>query len=379
MTRGAGSAAVQIAGAGPAGLAAAITLARAGREVVVHEARREVGYRFGRDLQGLENWTVPQDVLAELEALGLSTEFEKVACTRGTAYDYRGGARTVQSKAPIFYTVERGPGPGTLDTALLDQARVLGASVLFNSRLERLDAPAVLAAGPKAADALAVGYHFDTAMSDGFWVICDDALAPQGYAYLLVMHGRGTVKSCMFSGFKDERLYVERTVEAFRRLAGLEMRDPKPHGGVGNFRVPASAQAGNRPVAGEEAGFQDALWGFGIRLAIRSGVLAARALLEGKNYDVLWQRELRPWLATSIVNRALYSALGNRGYAWFLRRAASTDARDFLRRHYSPSWLKRALEPWAWRRYRSRRADASCDHVACNCIWCRCGGVLVAE
>jgi flavin-dependent dehydrogenase len=50
---------IQIAGAGPAGLAAAIMLARAGRDVVVHEARREVGFRFGRDLQGLENRSLP--------------------------------------------------------------------------------------------------------------------------------------------------------------------------------------------------------------------------------------------------------------------------------------------------------------------------------
>ena len=370
---------IQIAGAGPAGLAAAITLARAGREVVVHEARREVGFRFGRDLQGLENWSTGQDVIAELEALGFSTAFDKMACTRGTVYDHHGRARIVQSEAPLFYMVERGPGPGTLDSALLAQARALGVTVRFESRLERLEAPAVLAAGPRAADAIAVGYHFDTAMPEGFWVICDDSLAPQGYAYVLVMRGKGTVKSCMFSGFKSERLYVERTVEAFRRLAGLEMRNPRPHGGVGNFRVPASAQAGERPVAGEEAGFQDALWGFGMRFAIRSGVLAARALIQGGGYDALWRRELGPWQRTSIVNRALYSLLGNRGYEWFLRRAASTDAREFLRRQYRPTWLKLALEPWARLRYRSRRRDASCDHLGCQCIWCRCGGTLVTE
>ena len=78
---------IRIAGAGPAGLASAITLARAGRRVIVHEAQREIGYRFQNDLQGLENWTTQQDVLAELEALGLTTAFDTLGCREGTAFD----------------------------------------------------------------------------------------------------------------------------------------------------------------------------------------------------------------------------------------------------------------------------------------------------
>ena len=78
---------IQIGGAGPAGLAAAIILARAGRRVLVHEVQREVGHRFDGDFQGLENWSTQQDT---------------------------------------FYLVERGPSPGSLDTALLEQARGLG-------------------------------------------------------------------------------------------------------------------------------------------------------------------------------------------------------------------------------------------------------------
>jgi hypothetical protein len=78
-------------------------------------------------------------------------------------------------------------------------------------------------------------------------------------------------------------------------------------------------------------------------------------------------------------------ALAPQGYAYLLvmrgkgTRAGSADARGFLLRLYRPSWLKRALEPWARMRYRSRRADASCDHVACSCTWCCCGGILSAE
>jgi flavin-dependent dehydrogenase len=363
---------IQIAGAGPAGLAAAITLARAGRRVIVHEAQRELGYRFQNDLQGLENWTTERDVLDELREMALTTAFTQRACRVGIAFDAWGEAYPMRSDAPLFYMVERGPGPGSLDTALFEQAHALGVEVRFGSRLEGLEGPGILAVGPKAADAIAVGYHFEADMDDGFWVICDETLAPQGYAYLLVMNGHGTVKSCMFSGFKQENMYVERTVDAFRRCVGLEMRNARPHGGVGNFNIPVSAASGLHPIVGEQAGFQDMLWGFGMRLALRSGVLAAQSLVDGGDYEVRWRRELGPWLRASLVSRAFYGALGNRGYRWALRYQVGHDAREVMRRLYRPSPVKRLLIPWAHWRYRSRRRDTSCNHVDCACIWCRC-------
>lgn len=248
----------------------------------------------------------------------------------------------------------------------------MGVEVRFNSRLKHLHGEGILAAGPRAADAIAVGYHFDTDMKDGFWAICDDRLAPKGYAYLLVTGGRGTMKSCIFSDFKHEKVFVERSLEAFQRLAGLRMRNPVPHGGVGNFRVPASGYSGRHPLVGEQAGFQDTLWGFGIRLAISSGMLAAQSLLTGENYDALWRRELLPQMQTSVVNRALYSLAGNRGYRWSLRRLLSRkDIRRSLRHQYQPSWPKYLLRSWANSRYQSQRKDISCDHVDCHCVWCR--------
>ena len=214
------------------------------------------------DLQGLENWTTERDVLDELRETNLTTAFAYRAWREGTAFDAWGQAYPVRSHTPLFYMVERGPGDGTLDSALLEQALALGVEVRFSSRLERLEGCGMLAVGPKAADAIAVGYHFETDMDDGFWAICDEALAPKGYAYLLVMNGRGTVKSCMYSGFKQENAYVARTVETFRRLVGLEMRNARPHGGVGNFHIPMSALSGRHPVAGEQAGFPGHALGF---------------------------------------------------------------------------------------------------------------------
>ncbi len=339
---------VEIAGAGPAGLAAAITLARAGLEVIVHEANPHVGYRFGRDLQGLENWTTAQDVLAHLGKLGLTTSFRALPCVEGTAFDAWDHAYHIRSNAPVFYMVERGPGAESFDTALLNQARALGVEVRFNSRITTPKGRAIFATGPKSTDAIAVGYHFDTNMPNGFWVICDNRLAPQGYAYLLVMDGKGTVKSCMFTGFKQQALYVERTVNAFERLTGMKMSNPRPHGGVGCFKIPFSAFSGPHPVAGEQAGFQDTLWGFGMRVAITSGILAARSLLEDDSYDARWRQTLESPMRSSLVNRVVYGRLGNVGYRWLLHYLEDRpDIRRLLRHQYGPSRIKRLLSPLA--------------------------------
>jgi len=363
---------IEIAGAGPAGLAAAITLARANRRVIVHEQHKEVGVRFAGDFQGLENWSTQTDVLLLMQEQGLTTDFTYLPCHRGIAFDATGRRYEISGKEPLFYLIERGPSPTTLDAALLKQAIDLGVEMRFNSRLHHVGTSGILAAGPRVADAIAVGYHFDTKMKDGFWVICDDTLAPKGYAYLLVMNGKGTVKSCMFAGFKQEKLYVQRTVAAFERLAGLQMMNPRFHGGSGNFHVPITAYSGVHPQVGEQAGFQDTLWGFGMRLAMTSGVLAARSLLTGENYDALWQHELLPQMETSVVNRAMFSLLGNRGYRWFLRWvSASANPRRLLRHQYQNAWFKRLLLPWARRRYTSLRNDVSCNHLDCHCVWCR--------
>lgn len=364
---------IQIGGAGPAGLAAAITLAKAGRRVHVHELQHEVGHRFGGDFQGLENWSGPHDVLDWLQELGITREFKALPFSRGHVFDAWGERYEIGGSRSLFYMVERGPGPNSLDTALLKQALSLGVEVRFGSRLDRVEGPGVLAVGPKAPDAIAVGYHFETSLSDGFWAILDDQLAPQGYAYLLVMGGRGTVKSCMFAGFKQEHEYVRRTVAAFERLTGLNMVNAVAHGGVGNIRIPTRARSGVHPITGEEAGFQDFLFGFGMRYAILSGVLAARSLLEESDYETSWRRELEPPMSSSMVNRALFSLLGNRGYRWILRRSRTRrwDAYRFLHGVYEPRAIKRLLLPWARSRVASRRRDESCDHRDCACVWCR--------
>lgn len=364
---------LEIVGAGPAGLVCAIVLAKAGRNVTVREWRGDVGARFHDDFQGLENWSGPQDVLAELAEAGVAADFAHHGVTEGVVFDSHALPHRVQGSRPLFYLLRRGRAAGTLDRALLAQARYAGVEVRFNDRVTKTGGDMVLAGGPRRADIIAVGHVFDTTMANGAWLAFGAELAPKGYAYLLVHGGRGTVASCMFSGFRDQAKHLAATVAYFERHAALEMRQPKGFGGFGNIRLPRTAVQGGNPVIGEHAGFQDALAGFGLRYAIRSGRLAAESLIHGTDYAQAWQRELLPDLRAGVVNRFLFNQFGTRGVDYLIGKLGRVDTGKALAKGYGPSPAKRILFPLADMCYRAPLRDHSCSHRNCDCVWCQHG------
>ena len=76
--------AIHIMGAGLSGLAAATVLAKAGKEVHVHDIREDSGARFDGDFQALENWSMGVDFFDQLKEWGFdlsefkATEFDVV-------------------------------------------------------------------------------------------------------------------------------------------------------------------------------------------------------------------------------------------------------------------------------------------------------------
>ena len=365
--------ALTVVGAGPAGLACAIVLAKGGARVVVREWKHGVGHRFHDDFQGIENWSRGSDVLDDLAEAGIAASFEHYGVDRGAVFDPTGRRHDVTGGRPLFYLVRRGPEAGTLDRGLAAQAEAAGVELRFGDRVRAFDGAGVLAAGPREATVIAAGHVFETGMADGAWLALGDAVAPGGYAYLLVHNGRGTVASCMFARFRDQARHVAAAEAWFRTHSGLEMRNPRPFGGYGNVRLPRTAMQGGHPVIGEHAGFQDALAGFGIRYAIRSGVLAARSILAGGDYAALWQADLGPGLKAGLVNRWIFTAAGATGIRLAVGRLGRRDAGDLLRRAYALTPLKRLLLPVAQRYWRAPLADPSCRHEECDCVWCRHG------
>lgn len=156
---------------------------------------------------------------------------------------------------------------------------------------------------------------------------------------------------------------------ALRAHVGPNMRNSWPFGGFVNFPLPLTAVQGGRPVAGEQAGFQDAPAGFGIHYAMQSGLLAARSIVDGSDYRELWRRELRPLLVASTVNRFLFNVLGEPGWRVAVRKLSQGDARQVLRRFHGANTLSKLLFPALKMRHRAPSPDRSCDHVACHCVW----------
>ena len=66
---------INIIGAGPAGLTAAIILLRQGYQVTVYEKSPDVGYRLSGDFQGLENWSSDTDITRMLNSIGIDINF----------------------------------------------------------------------------------------------------------------------------------------------------------------------------------------------------------------------------------------------------------------------------------------------------------------
>jgi flavin-dependent dehydrogenase len=358
----------RIAGAGPSGLAAAIVLARAGRAVDVHEAKSDVGVRFIGDLQIIESASEREPVPEFLERIGIERNFYFRAADWATFYDARNHARIIRSQEPYGWFIRRGAEANTLDRGLLAQARDLGVNVIFNSRLAPEDAD-IVATGPASPDGLAREMTWHTGDAERVDVFFNHHLSPGGYSYLFILDGIATFGCAIVADFKKIDEYFEHSLAAARRVHPFAIPEQTRSGySYMNFHLKQHATKGNARYVGEAAGFQDYLFGLGIRYALTSGWLAARSILEQRDFDELWTAELAPKQETSLVNRFLYEAGGNTGLSMFVRQAArAKDFRRYLSGWHAQRWWKSLLGPIVRRLWHHR---GRCQHKPGE-HWCR--------
>lgn len=339
---------VKILGAGPAGLTAAINLAKEGYQVTIFEKEKECGMRFNGDFQGIENWSSQVDVLDDLNLMNIKTNFYFDPIRNCEIYDPDLKKREIRFNKPALYMVRRGDMTESLDLGLKEQALARGVKIVFNKKATQEEADIIAGGpmGPVKIDGIARGIVFDTEMEDTLLLILDDNIAPKGYAYLVIKHGKGCLTTVLFKNFKDAKIYFDRAFERFCKIKSLSITNRKDFGGIGNFFLRKNYEDNGKLIVGEAAGLQDFLFGFGMRYAITSGYLAAKSIVENTSYDTLIKQQLGTQLRISISNRFLFNLLGNRGYKALLKRGQEIDQPlERIRQQYAPSLMKELILP----------------------------------
>jgi flavin-dependent dehydrogenase len=348
---------IKILGAGPAGLTAAITLARAGQRVIVYERAHEVGPRHHGDHEGIENWTTRDNVLDEFARWGLRLRGTPICRAAIFGPGFREMAESTD-REPLGYFFARGDREASLDAQMLAQARDYGVQVEFK-RAAMADEVDIVAGGFERARAFAVGYTFRVRAQDAAYVCLDDALTPQAYSYLIVCNGEGTIAAAAFSPRAGVREILPRVIAGFGSRVQFEMIEPRYFAASIGFGLPRPAQRNGKLYVGEAAGFQDYIAGFGLRLAMTSGYFAAQSILQGVDYDELWRARFLPLMKSAAVYRLLLETFGNPGYSLLVRyaRRQPRGARSVLSQQYRPHWFTGVLWPLA-RRMVARKGHA---------------------
>jgi flavin-dependent dehydrogenase len=343
-------------------------LARAGRAVEVHEAKRDVGTRFIGDLQIIEGASESEPVPDFLDRLGIERNFYFRAANWATFYDHRNRGRVIRSDKPYGWFIHRGAEEGTLDRGLLAQAQQAGTKVIFNSRLAA-DQADIVATGPASPDGLAKEMTWRSTDSERVDVYFNHKLAPGGYSYLFILDGVATFGCAIVADFKQIDSYFDHSLAAAQRLHHFDVpADARTGYSYMNFHLKHAATSNGARFVGEAAGFQDYLFGLGIRYALTSGSLAARSILEGRDYDELWKSELAAKQQTSLVNRFLYETGGNFGLSMFVRQAArAKDFHHYLSGWHRTTWWKSLLSPVVRRVWKH---EGRCQHKP-GPHWCR--------
>ena len=334
---------VRVAGAGIAGLSAAIALARQGFDVQVFEKRRDSGTRWAR-WDVIENWTTPTDFLALVKTWDIETSTNFHPISKLEIYDDRGECYPLSLGRPLFYLVQRGTDRGSLEQGLKAQALNLGVNIRYGEALTKAQAD-VWAVGPqKRGFFLSAGLIFRTSHPDSFRIRINARLSPKAYAYLIVFQGQATLSVVLTQKFRQARAFLEQTLAVFQRIQPFDMYDVRSTGGDGGMIAAVNPPHAAPITIGEAAGFQDYLWGFGIRHALFSGSLAARSIAEDIPYEQLIEQEIRPLIQSSLINRMFYDHANDYLYRALIRRFSTTqDLNRLLYRAYHEATVRRLL------------------------------------
>jgi len=340
---------VKIMGAGLSGLAAATILARAGVEVHVHDIREDSGKRFDGDFQALENWSMDADFFDQLREWGFDpdefkyTEFNEVDLIHPDDEI----SKTFSPKV-AYRIVERGTSEHTIDQGFKRMAIAAGAKLHYKSRVKEEDCQ-IIACGPKGTSAVAYGEIFKTKHPNHIAFQLNDKLAPGAYSYLIIIDGVGLICTCLWRKQKGTDRFLNETIAWYQEhYPDIDMEPIKRVGGKGDFTINKRYFQDDRYYVGESGGLQDFMWGFGMRMAVWSGYLAAQDILGKCNYEKEVRKQLMPYVRTSVANRFLMNRVGDKTFkfmckSWMKDQHKRQDGLVWIGKLFRPKFYKTAI------------------------------------
>ncbi len=300
---------VKIAGAGIAGLCAAITLKqlRKNINISIRDNACSIREKIPRGVNALRNYSEKTDIQKQYRDLGFKlNSFHPIMRQKyllsGSKYF------EVESKnRPIFYSTTRGT-ESSIDNMLLKQANELDIKIQWNStyRSEKID---IFATGAKYTHCIGYGQHFiDIEETNTIIILQNSKYCP--YGYMCIIPYSENEASIILGNFnpsnpsklkQDYQRALQKIPQFQEYIRGATIKHELF--GKGNFGLPSSMVNGSTLLVGERAGLLEAFRGFGIHNAILSGYAAGYSLANGSNYDNLWRELLYKSLERGLLRR----------------------------------------------------------------------------
>jgi flavin-dependent dehydrogenase len=282
---------MKILGAGISGLTTAINLAKEGQDVHIYEKSPSIG--AGKEnAQLLPNWlSTNATILQDLQNCNI--KIKPVSSINKVNLFLSGKKQfTLNSPTPLGYTVLRG-GENSFETDLKKQAQELGVTIHTNWN-EPIQSD-IVATGCQTAKAVIYGKVYNGNFNQSeVSVFLDPITCPGGYAYLYPHSNTRASLIVSKLASRDANLQesMKKLSQSYKsQLDSYNLSWLYDFGAFSGFAIPETAIKDGVIHVGESAGFQDPFLGFGMKYAIQSGHLAAKAILEKKNYDDLWKNE----------------------------------------------------------------------------------------
>lgn len=313
-----------IRGGGPAGLSSAIYLLKNGFKCKLIEKKDYPQKMANRGFQVLENYTKKEDSLELFKTLDIN-DFFYFPLNKAVFWDFNFNPQNFFSKENFGYLIKRGTQEGSIDLALLKKAKELGLQIIYGDEKED-----ICATGPSQPDGIAEERHFKTDENLRIWVLMESKKIYGGYSYLFTYGGRGTFGCAITYNFKKIKEISKICWDFFQNIGKIQVEDLKVYHSYINFYLPEDYEKDEVIYTGEAAGLQDCFLGLGIRIAMESGILAARSIIENFSYTKKIKENFSDNFKRNFVLRIFYEKIPNFLFKYFIKKYIKRDGKEIL-------------------------------------------------